>query len=83
MGDLSTGDQSGRLDTSGVDLETARGYARRMFNAVMLVRITECRAMHEELNLDPELYQLALDLFKDLCKERGIRRIGKWGHYIK
>lgn len=82
MDELSTGDKSGRLDTSGVDSEIAQNYARRMFDAVLFVRCDECKKLHDELNQDWPLYQLSLDLFKSMCKQRGFSRINKWSEYI-
>lgn len=79
---LSTGDGSGRLDTSGVDPVLAWDYAQRMLKAVVFVKFSECQAIHAELNKDHELYQLALDKFKTLCKQRGVK-CGYWREYTQ
>lgn len=79
---LPQGDGSGRIETAGVDSELAESYAMRMFWAVLFVRFSECKQIHDELNQDWPLYQLSLDLFKSLCKQRGFGRIGKWNEYI-
>jgi hypothetical protein len=79
---LSTGDGSGRPDTSGVDVEKAQVYARSMFAAVVSVNFALCKSLHEDLNRDPELYQLSLDLFKAMCKQRGVK-IGYWREYTE
>jgi hypothetical protein len=79
---LSTGDGSGRPDTSGVDREKAQDYARRMFEAVTFVRFYECKALHAELNQDIELYQLSLDLFRQKCKRHGVKS-GYWREYCE
>ena len=82
MDELSTGDRSGRPDTSGVDQELAASYARRMFEAVLFVRFGTCRALHLELNANPELYVVSLDLFRAMCKQRGMNS-GKWREYAE
>jgi hypothetical protein len=80
---LSTGDGSGRVDTSGVDPHIAEGHAQRMFWAVVNVNFKECRRIHNELNGDGAMYQLALDLFKRMCKQHGQERAGKWREYCE
>lgn len=82
MGLLSTGDLSGRPDTSGVDSELAEDYARRMFAAVVSVRFAEARKIHLELNSDSALYVAAMDKFRTICKQRGIRNAAeRWREY--
>lgn len=66
------GDRSGRPDTSLVDREQAETYAKRMIDAVIFVRFAECRQIHLELNKDWALYTLALDLFREMCRQRGV-----------
>lgn len=71
---LIPGDQSGRPDTSRVDRDLAESYALRMFEAVMFVRLSECRTLHCELNADWPLYSLSLDMFRGICNQRGLKR---------
>lgn len=71
---LTTGDRSGRPDTSGVDPDMAEVYSRRMFDAVRGVKFGVCRQIHMELNEDFALYVVALDLFRKLCKQHGMKR---------
>jgi hypothetical protein len=75
---LSTGDGSGRPETSGVCRETAYAYAVRMYWASPLgPKLIDCRQIHRELNGDEALYQLALDLFREKCR-RGGAKSGYW-----
>ena len=79
---ISTGDGSGRPDTSGVDPVLAQDYARRMFAAVQYLRFSACRAIHLELNKDDCLYQAALDAFKTLCRKHGYKNAHqRWQEY--
>lgn len=71
---ISTGDQSGRPDTSGVDPDVAESYARRMFEAVLFCRFAVCKQLHLELNEDVALYVVANDLFRKMCKSKGMTR---------
>jgi hypothetical protein len=68
------------MDTSGVDPEVARNYAELMFWAVVHVDFRACRELHAALNKDWALYQLALDLYRTMCKRHG-RESGKWREY--
>lgn len=77
---ISTGDLSGRPDTSGVDQALAETYARRMFFAVLSVNFDLCKNLHIELNSKPELYVVSLDMFRDMCKRRGVSS-GRWREY--
>lgn len=79
---LSTGDQSGRPDTSGVDTELADSYARRMFEAVLTVDFPVVRQLHSELNKDHNLYVVAMDQFRLLCKQRGLNS-GRWREWCE
>lgn len=79
---LSTGDGSGRLDTSGVDPVKAQDYALRMFWAVWEVKFDVCKNLHNELNQDPELYQAALDAYRLECRRRGKEWVGRWKEYL-
>jgi len=82
MGLLSTGDLSGRPDTSGVDSELAEDYARRMFAAVLFVRFAETREIHLELSKDSALYVVALDKYRAICKQRGFKNgVERWREY--
>lgn len=78
---LSVGDQSGRPDTSGVDPDLAQDYARRMFEAVLWVKFDICKNLHAELNKDPPLYVVALDMYRAMCKQRGTSS-GRWREYV-
>ena len=78
------GDRSGRPDTSGVDQELAASYARRMFDAVLFVRLDLCRELHTELNNDLVLYVACFDEFRELCKSRGMKRgTERWREYVE
>ena len=67
-------DFSPRPDVSRVNFKRAEWFAFRMFEAVTFVRIGEIQRMHAILNRRPELYIVAMDLFKGLCKQRGVVR---------
>jgi hypothetical protein len=74
MDPLSNGDGSGRPDTSQVDPELAEDYAKQMFWAVVFCRFAVSRKLHRELNPNVELYVAALDAFRRMCFQRGLKR---------
>jgi hypothetical protein len=79
--DSLLGDGSGKLETSGVDEAKAADYGRRIFWAVVFVRFSECKQIHNELNQDVEMYQAALNKFREWCIVRGKPVVSKWPEY--
>ena len=69
-------DNSGRVDTSGVDPVLAEKYAEQMYESVTTGNRSLAIEIHDEMN-DGEgaIYQAALDAYKVMCKKRSL----SWG----